>query len=87
MQAPKGELKENTLGCNSSYDISHLGHEKNSLYKCSFLPISLIITSPDPTFKANSIELVRRSFILFFKTNLSIITSMVCFIFLANLIH
>ena len=33
LHAPKGELKEKTLGSSSSNEMSHFGHEKNSLNK------------------------------------------------------
>ena len=85
LQAPNGELKENALGCNSSKEISHLGHEKNSLNKCSLFPISLIITKPFPIFKANSIEPVNLSLMFSLIINLSTITSIKCFLFFVNL--
>ena len=65
LQAPKGELNENARGCSSSNEISHFGQEKYSLYKCSFLLISSIITNPFPTFNANSMEPVNLSLIPF----------------------
>ena len=84
VQAPNGELKENARGCSSSNEISHWGQEKNSLYKCSFLPISSMITSPLPTFRANSIEPVNLSLIPFFVISRSTNTSIVCLIFFSR---
>ncbi len=79
-QAPKGELKEKSLGSNSGKEIEHF-----SQAKCSEKIELLTITMPLPNFKAVSMESTNlglsRSLS---KTKRSTTTSILCFLFLSK---
>ena len=83
-QAPNGELKENIRGSKSPRLISQRGHAFRCENRLS-LPSIEAITSPFPTFNADSTD----SFNLLFSStetfNLSITTSIVCFFCLSSL--
>ena len=83
-QAPKGELKENILGESSSIPIPWSG-QANFVEKVISSPsIIEIIIRPSVSFRAVSMESFSLLSIPSFIINLSIITSILCFLFLSR---
>ena len=83
-QAPHGALNENILGSNVGSEKLQCGQAYVSLRSILSPSITSIITFPFPNFVAISILSYSLLLISCFIINLSIITSIVCFLFFSN---